>query len=107
LGWRRWVGRAVGPSVHHDFCVVAICENGVVRSAGRVASIPEGISALGESLLSSDRVALEVTGSWWEVARMCRGIRRMGAVTRLGDASSLASPASRSGRLTYWWSGRT
>jgi hypothetical protein len=73
LGWRRWVGRAVGPSVHHDFCVVGICENGVVRSAGRVASIPEGISALGESLLSSDRVALEVTGSCREVARMCLG----------------------------------
>jgi hypothetical protein len=71
----RWVGRAIGLSVHHDFCVVAICENGVVRSAGQVASIPEGISALDESLLSSDRVALEVAGSCWKVARMCLGMR--------------------------------
>ena len=59
----RWVGRAISLSVHHDFCVVAIRENGVVRSAGQVASIPEGISALDERLLSSDRAALEVTGS--------------------------------------------
>jgi hypothetical protein len=61
-----------GPSgrlgVHREFCVVAICEDGVTRSAGRVPSTPEGIGALAESLLPSDRVALEVTGSCWEVA---------------------------------------
>ena len=66
----RWVGRAVGLDVHRDFCVVAICEDGEVRSAGRVPSTPEGIAALAESLLPSDRVALEVTGSCWEVARL-------------------------------------
>jgi len=42
----------------------------VVRSGGRVASTPEGIAALAESLVSSDRVALEVTGGCWEVARI-------------------------------------
>ncbi|MGZ4196516.1 MAG: hypothetical protein ACXVUE_02755 [Solirubrobacteraceae bacterium] len=62
--------RAVGVDVHHEFCVVAICEDGVTRSAGRVASTPEGIRSLAESLLASDRVALEVTGSCWEVARL-------------------------------------
>src|ERR1700751_5901219 len=66
----RWVGRAIGLDVHRDFCVVAICENGKTRSAGRVPSTPEGIKALAESLLPSDRVALEVTGSCWEVARI-------------------------------------
>jgi transposase len=66
----RWVGRAIGLDVHRDFCVVAICEDGVVRSAGRVPSTPEGLGLLAESLLSSDRVALEVTGSCWEVARI-------------------------------------
>ena len=66
----RWVDRAVGLDVHRDFCVVAICEDGVTRSAGRVASTPEGIRSLAESLLASDRVALEVTGSCWEVARL-------------------------------------
>jgi transposase len=54
---KRWVGRAVGLDVHRDFCVIAICEDGKVRSAGRVPSTPEGLEALAESLLPSDRVA--------------------------------------------------
>ena len=66
----RWVGRAIGLDVHRDFCEIAICEDGVVRSAGRVPSTPEALRALAESLLASDRVALEVTGSAWEVARI-------------------------------------
>src|SRR5947209_8889802 len=66
----RWVGRAIGLDVHREFCEVAICEDGQVRSAGRVPSTPEGIGSLAESLLSSDRVALEVTGGCWEVARI-------------------------------------
>ncbi len=53
----RWVGRAIGLDVHRDFCVVAICEDGNVRSAGRVPSTPEGLAALTESLLATDRVA--------------------------------------------------
>jgi transposase len=66
----RWVGRAIGLDVHREFCVVAICEDGKVRSAGRVPSTPEGLGMLAESLLRTDRVALEVTGSCWEVARI-------------------------------------
>ena len=66
----RWVGRAIGLDVHRDFCVVAICEDGQVRSAGRMPSTPEGIAILARSLLATDRVALEVTGSCWEVARI-------------------------------------
>ena len=66
----RWVGRAIGLDVHRGFCVIAICEDGVVRSAGRVASTPEGIKAFAESLLPSDRVALEVTGGAWELVRI-------------------------------------
>ncbi len=34
-----WVGRAIGLDVHRDFCVVAICDSGVVRSGGRVPSV--------------------------------------------------------------------
>ena len=67
LALTRWVGRAIGLDVHRDFCVVAICEDGRVRSAGRVPSTPEGLGVLAESLLPTDRVALEVTGSCWEV----------------------------------------
>jgi transposase len=65
-----WVGRAIGINVHRGFCVIAICEDGRVRSGGRVPSTPEGLATLRESLLASDRVALEVTGSCWEVARL-------------------------------------
>ncbi len=66
----RWVGRAIGLDVHRDFCAVAICEDGQVRSAGRVPSTPDGLATLAGSLLPSDRVALEVTGSCWEVSRL-------------------------------------
>ena len=66
----RWVGRAIGLDVHRDFCVVAICEAGEVRIAGRVPSTPEGLGMLAHNLVRSDRVALEVTGSCWEVAQI-------------------------------------
>jgi transposase len=66
----RRVGRAIGLDVHRDFCVVAICEDGQVRAGARVPSTPEGLELLAQSLLPSDRVALEVTGSCWEVARI-------------------------------------
>jgi hypothetical protein len=51
----RWVGRAIGLDVHRDFCVVAICEDGQVRSGARVPSTPEGLALLGQSLVQSDR----------------------------------------------------
>ena len=69
----RWVGRAIGLGVYREFCEVVVCEEGVTRSVGRVASTPDGIESLADSLLPSDRVALEVTGSCWEVARILEG----------------------------------
>src|SRR3954471_24713091 len=85
----RWVGRAIGLDVHRDFCVVAICEDGQVRSSARVPSTPEALRLLAQSLVKSDRVALEVTGSCWEVA---------GISTRTSTAwawSAPTTPASR------------
>jgi transposase len=70
MALRRWTGRAIGVDVHRDFCVVAICEDGRVRSGARVPSTPEGLAVLAESLMPSDRVALEVSGGCWEVARI-------------------------------------
>jgi hypothetical protein len=58
------------PGCAPRFCLVAICDEGVVRSAGRVPSTPEGLGLFAKSLLPTDRVALEVTGSCWEVARL-------------------------------------
>jgi transposase len=66
----RWVGRAVGLDLHRDFCELAICEDGVVRSAGRVATTPEELEVLAASLEPTDRVAMEVSGGSWEVARI-------------------------------------
>ena len=66
----RPLGRCIGLDVHLDFIEIAICEEGKLYSAGRVPSTPEGIKTLAESLLPSDRVALEVTGSSWEIVRL-------------------------------------
>ena len=66
----RWMGRGIGLDLHRDFCEVAICEDGVVRSAGRVAMTPEALGALAASLEATDRVAMEVSGGAWEVARI-------------------------------------
>lgn len=47
-----------------------ISEEGQVRAGGRVPSTPEDLQLLAQILAPSDRVALEVTGSCWEVARI-------------------------------------
>ena len=112
----RWVGRAIGLDVHREFCEVAICEDGEVRSAGRVPATPDGITTLAQSLLASDRVALEVTGSCWEVARILEphvnrvvvvspddtGITSARAKTDKLDARALASLLWR-GELEAVW----
>lgn len=66
----RWVGRGVGLDLHREFCVVGICQDGVDRSAGRVAMTPEALEVLAASLEPTDRVAIEVSGGSWEVARI-------------------------------------
>jgi transposase len=98
------IGRAIGLDVHLEFCEIAICEDGKVRSAGRVASTPEALKVLAESLLLTDRVALEVTGSSWEILRILEphvarvivvspddtGIRQARAKTDRLDSRTLA-----------------
>ena len=94
----RWVGRAIGLDVHRDFCVVAICEDGKVRSAGRVPSTPDGLRVLAESLLGSDRVALEVTASCWEVARVLEPhVQRVVVVSP--DDTGIASARAKTDKL--------
>ncbi len=94
----RWVGRAIGLDVHRDFCVVAICEDGKVRSAGRVPSTPEGLRLLAESLLPTDRVALEVTTSCWEVARILEPhVQRVVVVSP--DDTGIASARAKTDKL--------
>jgi transposase len=45
----------------------------VVCSAGRVKTMPEALEVLGASLEPTDRVAMEVSGGSWEVARILEG----------------------------------
>jgi transposase len=61
--------RFIGLDVHLDFCEIAICEGGRVRSAGRVPSSPAGLQILANSLGPEDRVALEATGNALAIAR--------------------------------------
>jgi transposase len=61
--------RFIGLDVHLDFCEIAICEDGKVRSAGRVPSSPEGIETLAHSLAAEDQVASEATGNALQIAR--------------------------------------
>src|SRR5271166_4866946 len=98
------IGRAIGLDVHLDFCEVAIVEAGVVCSAGRIETTPERLELFGGSLGPQDRVALEVTGNAWEIARILErhvarvvvvspadtGIRQARAKTDRLDARTLA-----------------
>jgi transposase len=100
----RAVGRSIGLDVHRDFCEVAIVEEGAVRSAGRIATTPEQLELFAQSLAPTDRVAVEVTGSAWEIARIVEphvarvvvvspadtGIRQARAKTDRLDARALA-----------------
>src|SRR3954468_403544 len=58
--------------VHRDFCVVAICEGGAARVAGRVVTSPEQLEVFGRSLGPTDRVVLEATGNAWAIAQLLR-----------------------------------
>lgn len=72
------MGRSIGLDVHRDFCQVAIADGGRARSAGRVATTPEALELLGQSLVASDRVVLEATGNALAIARILQ--RHVGEV---------------------------
>jgi transposase len=76
--------RGFGLDVHRDFCEVAIAVDGVVRSAGRVATRVEALEVFAQSLAPDDVVALEATtGSDKIVSILQRhGVRVVVANTR-------------------------
>jgi transposase len=108
--------RDIGLDVHRDFCEVAISEDGELRSAGRIETTPERLELFAQSLGKSDRVALEVTGNAWEIARIIEphvaqvlvvspsdtGIRQARAKTDRLDARALAKLLA-SGSLDGLW----
>ena len=110
------MARAIGLDVHLEFCEVAIAEDRTVRSAGRVETKPDALELFAQSLGPDDRVALEVTGNAWEIARIVEphvarvvvvspadtGIRQARAKTDRLDARTLAKLLA-SGELDAVW----
>ena len=92
------MGRAIGLDVHLEFCEIAICEEGKVRSAGRVNSKPADLQALADSLLPTDRVVLEVTGSAWEIVRILEPRVKEVVVVSPGD-TGIAQARAKTDRL--------
>src|SRR5215203_4525672 len=96
--------RSIGLDIHRDFAEVAIAEGGEVRSAGRIEMTPEALELFAQSLGRGDRVALEVSGNAWAIARILEphvsrvivvspndtGIRQARAKTDRLDARTLA-----------------
>lgn len=62
--------RSLALDVHQSFCEVAICEQGEVRSAGRVKSERAALELFAESLDPTDQVVMEATGPAMEIARI-------------------------------------
>ncbi len=108
--------RHIGLDVHRDFCEVAIAEAGEVRSAGRIDTTPAKLELFAQSLGRDDRLALEVTGTAWEVARIIEphvaevivvsptdtGIRQARAKTDRLDARTLAKLLSADSLEGLW-----
>jgi len=108
--------RSIGLDIHRDFAEVAIAEGGEVRSAGWIEMTPEALELFSRSLGRDDRVALEVSGNAWEVARIIRphvaklvavspadtGIRAARAKTDRLDARALAKLLA-AGQLDGVW----
>jgi transposase len=76
--------RAFGLDVHRDFCEVAIAEEGVVGSAGRIATRVEALQLFAQSLVASDVVAVEATTGADRIVSVLQaeGIRVVVANTR-------------------------
>ena len=62
--------RAVGLDIHREFCEVAISEGGEVAVGGSGGDDAGALGGVRSSLGPDDRVALEVRGNAWEIARI-------------------------------------
>lgn len=70
--------RCIGLDVHREFAEVAIWEDGVVRSAGRVKTTPEALRLFADSLGEHDEVAIEATCNTHAIVRLLE--RQVGRV---------------------------
>lgn len=82
--------RFIGLDVHRDFCEVAICEEGRVRSAPRVLTTPGALARFAETLEPGDEVALECTGNALAVARVLSPHVRRVVIAHAKDVRAIA-----------------
>ena len=84
-------------------CIVSFARSRSARTGWSARPVgcratPDGIGTLAESLLASDRVALEVTGSCWEVARILEPhVNRVVVVSP--DDTGIASARAKTDKL--------
>ena len=62
--------RRIGLDVHREFAQIAVWEDGLVRQAGQVATTPEALRTLADSLLATDEVAIEATCNTHAIVRL-------------------------------------
>ena len=62
--------RRIGLDVHREFAQIAVWEDGLVRQAGQVATTPEALRVLADSLEPSDEVAIEATCNTHAIVRL-------------------------------------
>ncbi len=62
--------RRIGLDVHREFAQIAVWEDGLVRQAGQVATTPEALRVLADSLERSDEVAIEATCNTHAIVRL-------------------------------------
>ena len=90
--------REIGLDVHRDFCEVAMVEGGELRSAGRIETTPQTLELFAQSLAPSDRVAIEVSGASWEIARILEAHVARVIVVSPGD-TGIAQARAKTDRL--------
>lgn len=67
------IRRCIGLDVHREFVQVAIWQDGLVRQAGQIATTPQALGLLADSLAPTDEVALEATGNTHAIVRLLEG----------------------------------
>lgn len=65
--------RFIGLDVGQEACEVAICEDGRIRSAGRIKTLRAELELFAQSLGREDQVALEAGSSTLAIARILEG----------------------------------
>jgi transposase len=64
--------RVIGIDMHRSFAVVAMLEDGAMRSGGRVELVRHQILAFGRTLRPDDELVLEATGNTMAIVRLLR-----------------------------------